>query len=71
MMGYCPNNIIVWGDLISNEQSAYETSWNMVPGLLWSVFGDGAMDGNYAYNMIPNTPNSPEVSYNYLAKDWE
>lgn len=71
MMGYCPNNMIVWGDLISNEQGAHESSWNGVPGMLWAVFGDGAMDGDYAYNMIPNTPNSPEVSYNYLAKDWE
>lgn len=71
MMGYCPNNMIVWGDLISNEQSAYEESWNLGPGALWAVFGDGAMDGDYVFNMIPNTPNSPEVPYNYLAKDWE
>lgn len=70
MMGYAPNNMIVWADLISNEQSEYETSWNMVPGLLWPVFGDGAMDGMYSYNVIPLTPNSPEMPYNYLTKDW-
>lgn len=70
MMGYCPNNMIVWGDLISNEQSAYESSWNAVPGMLWAVFGDGAMDGDYAYNMIPNT-STGGVPYNYLSKDWE
>lgn len=71
MMGYCPNNMIVWGDLISNEQGPYEAAWNMVPGMLWSVFGDGAMDGNYAYNMMPYTSDLSEVPYNYLAKDWE
>lgn len=70
MMGYCPNNMIVWADLISNEQSEYEMSWNMVPGMLWAIFGDGAMDGMYLYNVIPLTPNSPEMPYDYLAKDW-
>ena len=70
MMGYCPNNMIVWSDLISNEQSAYEESWNLGPGALWAVFGDGAMDGDYAYNMIPNT-STGGVPYNYLTKDWE
>lgn len=71
MMGYCPNNMIVWGDLISNEQGAYESSWNEVPGMLWGVFGDGMMDGDYMYNMMPYTSNLGSVPYNYLAKDWE
>lgn len=71
MMGYCPNKMIVWSDLISNEQSAYESSWNIVPGTVWAVFGDEAMDGNYSYNVIPNTPRLGEVPYNYLVKDWE
>lgn len=70
MMGYAPNNTIVWADLISNEQSEYEMSWNMVPGLLWAVFGDGAMDGMYSYNVIALTPNLGEMPYDYLAKDW-
>lgn len=71
MMGYCPNNMIVWGDLISNEQGAYESSWNEVPGMLWGVFGDGMMDGDYMYNMMPYTSDLGSVPYNYLAKDWE
>lgn len=69
MMGYCPNNMIVWADLISNEQSAYESSWNAVPGMLWAVFGDGAMDGDCMYNQTVNI--SGGFPYNYLAKDWE
>lgn len=71
MMGYCPNNMIVWGDLISNEQGPYEAAWNMVPGALWAVFGDGAMDGDYTYNMMPYTSDLASVPYNFLAKDWE
>lgn len=71
MMGYCPNNVIVWGDLISNKQGVHESSWNGVPGMLWAVFGDGVMDGDYSYNMLPNTASLAEVPYNYLTKDWE
>lgn len=70
MMGYCPNKMIVWGDIISNEQSAYESSWNMVPDLLWAVFGDGAMDGDYMYNIIHKLPPMIETTYDYLVKDW-
>lgn len=79
MMGYCPNNMIVWGDLISNEQSAYETSWNMVPGMLWSVFGDGAMDGTYTYiqiichNTLGNVFDPDDIYgmyYDDYTKDW-
>ncbi len=78
MMGYCPNNMIVWGDLISNEQSAYESSWNEVPGLLWAVFGDEAMDGTYIYNQrtchnpLGNVfdPNTPGLYYDDYIKDW-
>lgn len=71
MMGYCPNNMIVWSDLISNEQGPYEAAWNMVSGMLWGVFGDGMMDGDYMYNMMPYTSDLGAVPYNYLAKDWE
>lgn len=73
MMGYCPNNMIVWADLISNEQSEYESSWNMVPGMLWAVFGDGAMDGMYMYNLLQNIVDAngnPIGDYDYMRKDW-
>lgn len=69
MMGYCPNNMIVWGDIISNEQGAYEAAWNMIPGMVWGVIGDGAMDGDYSYSM-DLTGLGQDIQYNYLAKDW-
>ena len=69
LMGYAPNNTIVWADLISNQQNEYDMSWGMVPGMLWAVFGDEAMDGMYSYNVIPLTPFG-EMPYDYLTKDW-
>ena len=69
MMGYAPNNTIVWADLISNQQNAYESSWNAVPSMLWAVFGDEAMDGTYMYNVFVNY-GWGALNYGDLAKDW-
>lgn len=67
MMGYCPNKMIVWADIISNEQSAYEGTWNDIPSLLWTVFGDGGMDGESMYSVMFD---ADDVQYDYLTKDW-
>ena len=69
MMGYAPNNTIVWADLISNQPNAYESSWNAVPSMLWAVFGDEAMDGTYMYNVFVNY-GWGALNYGDLAKDW-
>lgn len=69
MMGYAPNNTIVWADLISNQQNAYESSWNVVSSMLWAVFGDEAMDGTYMYNVLVNY-GWGTLNYGDLAKDW-
>ena len=69
MMGYAPNNTIVWADLISNQQNEYEMSWGMVPGMLWAIFGDEAMDGTYMYNVLVNNDQGG-LHYGELAKDW-
>lgn len=68
-MGYAPNNTIVWADLISNQQNEYEMSWGMVPGMLWAIFGDEAMDGTYMYNVLVNNDQGG-LHYGELAKDW-
>lgn len=69
MMGYCPNNTIIWANLISNQQNEYESSWNMVPNMLWAIFGDGAMDGTYAYNVLVNYGYG-YLNYGDLVKEW-
>ena len=69
MMGYAPNNTIVWADLISNQQNAYESSWNAVSSMLWAVFGDEVMDGTYMYNVLVNY-GWGALNYGDLAKDW-
>ncbi len=78
MMGYCPNRMIVWGDLISNEQSAYEESWKQVPDMIWTVFDEGAMNGDYMYSVVVShnalgnvfNPNVIGMYYNDYIKDW-
>ncbi|MEG1865103.1 MAG: DUF1735 domain-containing protein [Alistipes sp.] len=69
-LGLCPNKMIVWGDLIGNTQGAYESSWNMVPAMLWMVFPDGAFEGEYMYNLIFLGPTLGDFPYNYMKKDW-
>lgn len=66
-VGWAPNNIVVWADLISNEQNKYEGAWSAAPGYFWYVFPEGSMDGTYWYNMSL-TKFYPY--YGYLRKDW-
>ncbi|WP_295937997.1 DUF1735 domain-containing protein [uncultured Alistipes sp.] len=66
MMGYCPNKILVYADLISNKQGTYEGAWIDVPSMLWTVFLEGGMD-MYMYGPIP-PPGSD--NYTYMHKDW-
>ena len=44
-------------------------SWGMVPGMLWAIFGDEAMDGTYMYNVLVNNDQGG-LHYGELAKDW-
>lgn len=63
------NNILVFGDLISNHQGRYEASWSTVPSCIWMTFPDGAMDGVYNFNMYVNTP-IYGLEYDQYGKDW-
>lgn len=73
MMELAPNKMIVWADLIANEQSEYEGTWNAVPGVVWPVFGDGGMD-SYSYNQIflrdQDSQGRLFGRYDYMKKDW-
>ncbi len=59
---FCPNNIIVFGDIMSNEQSKYEGAW-MTPSVMyrWVDFASGS-----AYEQAGANPGF----YGYMLKDW-
>lgn len=71
-IGWASNDIIVWGDLISNEQSKYEEAWSVMPSSFWFLYPEGSLEGSYGYNMFldPVYTSDGRIQYDYLKKDW-
>lgn len=71
-IGWAPNNIIVWADLITNEQSEYEGAWMVMPSSFWFLYPEGSLEGTYGYNMFLDFiyADNTIIGYDYLKKDW-
>lgn len=78
MLGWSSNNILMFGDLITNIQGEYEGQWNNTVSTTLMVYELDGMDGMYAYRVYiahnPNgnvfNPNVPTLYYGDYAKDW-
>lgn len=76
--GWSTNNILVFGDLITNIQGEYEGQWNNIISTTLMVYEPDGMDGMYGYGVyISHNPNgnvfdlnSPNLYYGDYAKDW-
>lgn len=72
------NNILMFGDLITNLQGVYEGQWNQIVSMALSVFYPDGMDGVYLYGVyIAHSPNAnvenpiaTGLYYGDYAKDW-
>lgn len=78
MLGWSSNNILMFGDLITNIQGIYEGQWEASISTTLMVYEPDGMDGTYAYGVYishnPNgnifTPNTSSLYYGDYAKDW-
>ena len=78
MLGWSSNNILMFGDLITNIQGEYEGQWNNIISTTLMVYEPDGMDGMYGYGVYishnPNgnifTPNTSSLYYGDYAKDW-
>ncbi len=69
LMGYNRNKIIVYYDIMSNEQSAYEGSYGQIVDLFDGLI-DGALDEMVRTQIWIAPTVDTFVQYNYLWKDW-
>lgn len=78
MLGWSSNNILMFGDLISNIQGEYEGQWNMIVSSTLMVYYPDGMDGLYTYGVYiahnPNgnifSSNTSNLYYGDYSKDW-
>ena len=78
MLGWSSNNILMFGDLITNIQGEYEGQWNNTVGTALMVYELDGMDGMYGYSVYiahnPNgnvfDPNTATLYYGDYEKDW-
>ena len=78
MCGWSLNNLLMFGDLISNIQGDYETQWSQIVSLTLMVYEPDGMDGNYIYGIyISHNPNgnvfdshTTYLYYGDYAKNW-
>ena len=78
MLGWSSNNILMFGDLITNIQGEYEGQWNNIISTTLMVYEPDGMDGMYGYGVyISHNPNgnvfdlnSTTLYYGDYAKDW-
>lgn len=76
--GWSSNNILVFGDLITNIQGIYEGQWEGMVSTTLMVYEPDGMDGTYVYGVYishnPNgnifTSNTSSLYYGDYAKDW-
>ncbi|WP_162611646.1 BT_3987 domain-containing protein [Alistipes sp. An116] len=78
MLGWSANNMLMFGDLITNIQGEYEGQWGAIIGTALMVYEPDGMDGTYMYGVYishnPNgnvfDPNTTSLYYGDYAKDW-
>lgn len=78
MLGWSSNNILMFGDLITNIQGEYEGQWNNTVGTTLMVYELDGMDGMYGYGVyISHNPkgnifdaNTVTLYYGDYRKDW-
>ena len=78
MLGWSSNNILMFGDLITNIQGEYEGQWNNTVGTTLMVYELDGMDGMYGYSVYiahnPNgnvfDPNTATLYYEDYRKNW-
>jgi hypothetical protein len=68
--GLCPNNIVVFADIMSNEQSKYEGSWIDVQSTFFLYYGEGSWDFTYSYSFELLGYYDWAGGYGYMLKDW-
>lgn len=51
MLSWSSNNILMFGDLITNIQGEYEGQWNNIVGTTLMVYEPDGMDGMYGYGV--------------------
>lgn len=72
-VGWAPNNIVVWADLISNSQGKYEGAATDVPSTVWYYISPEAIDNKAMYRIWANPVylgRPGGIEYDYLKKDW-
>ena len=78
MLGWNSNNILMFGDLITNLQGDYEGQWNNIVSTTLMVYELDGMTGSYSYRVYishnPNgnvfDPNTATLYYGDYGKDW-
>ena len=78
MLGWSSNNILMFGDLITNIQGEYEGQWNNIISTTLMVYEPDGMDGMYGYGVYIShnsngnvfDPNISGLYYGDYAKDW-
>ena len=78
MLSWSSNNILMFGDLITNIQGEYEGQWNNIVGTTLMLYELDGMDGMYGYGVyISHNPkgnifdaNTVTLYYGDYRKDW-
>lgn len=78
MLCWSANNMLMFGDLITNIQGEYEGQWNAMISAALMVYEPDGMDGTYTYGVYishnPNgnvfDPNTTGLYYGDYTKDW-
>lgn len=78
MLGWSSNNILMFGDLITNIQGEYEGQWSNIISTTLMVYEPDGMDGMYGYGVYIShnsngnvfDPNTVGLYYGDYAKDW-
>ena len=78
MLSWSSNNILMFGDLITNIQGEYEGQWNNIVGTTLMVYEPDGMDGMYGYGVYIShnsngnvfDPNTVGLYYGDYSKNW-
>lgn len=78
MLGWSSNNILMFGDLITNIQGIYEGQWEAMFSTTLMVYEPDGMDGMYVYGVYIShnsngnvfDPNTVGLYYGDYSKNW-
>lgn len=78
MLSWSSNNILMFGDLITNIQGEYEGQWNNIVGTTLMLYELDGMDGMYGYGVYIShnsngnvfDPNTVGLYYGDYSKNW-